>query len=163
MRELSVVALVLGCAPAVHSVFHATDASYVPKPGPTPRVYLEAKHVDFPRSQLRSVGIIEVTVPKKHGMERAIELAAAKGRELGCWLVIEHSTFEKLAVSLAFDARVSLAHGPPSAAPAARVPAKLTAEFYCIVKIWSTRERADDLRVEAEQRDVIRHFGPAAM
>lgn len=128
--------VVLGCAQAAQSVFHASDAAFTPTPGPTPRVYVDSSRADVPRAKIRSVGVIEITVPKKDGVKRAIELAADKGRELGCWMLIEHSTFEMLQsrASLDFGASIILAHGPVSAPPNIRGPgSKLTAEFDCVM------------------------------
>lgn len=136
--RVAVVTLIvmLGCAQTAHSVFHATDAAFTPKPGPTPRVYVDSNRTEVPRAKIRSVGVIEITVPKKDGVKRAIEVAAEKGRELGCWMLIEHSTFETLQsrASLEFGASITLVHGPVSAPPNMRGPnSKLTAKFNCVV------------------------------
>lgn len=105
-------------------------------PGPTPRVYVEANLDGVPQSKMRSVGIIEVTVSQTKGLARAIELAAEKGRELGCWVLIEHAIFQKLQsrASLAFGAGVTLAHGPAPTVGHTRAPSTLTAEFDCVVQ-----------------------------
>lgn len=133
----AVLILMWGCAPSVHTNFHPTDPKFAPTPGPPPRVYVESSLADVPRSKMRSVGIIEVIVPERKGLEHAMELAVKRGRELGCWLLIEHAAFEKLQsrASLGFGAAVTLAHGPPPTAKRVGGPStKLRAEFDCIVQ-----------------------------
>ncbi|MBA3395055.1 MAG: hypothetical protein H0T89_20580 [Deltaproteobacteria bacterium] len=134
-----VVTAASSCAPNVRSVFRATDSTFSPNPGPTPRVYVESNLEEAPRSKMRSVGIIEITVPRSKGMEYAIKAAATKGGELGCWAVIEHGAFAKLQsqASLEFGASVELAHGAHGGAPALHPssPAKkLSAEFDCVMQ-----------------------------
>jgi hypothetical protein len=134
IRFAVVFVTVLGCGQTIRSTFQATDPTFTPSPGPTPRVYVESNRADIPRVKLRSVGVLAITVAKKYGLSRAVELAADKGRELGCWAVIEHSTFETLqSHALSFDARVILAHGPPHTPKHAGPPTTLTVEFDCVL------------------------------
>ena len=134
MTRYLLVASVLGCGPTITSSFHATDPTFTPTPGPAPRVYVESNRADIPRVKLRSVGVLTITVAKKHGLSRAVELATERGRELGCWLVIEHGIFEKRhAHALTFGARVILAHGPPHTPKHAGPPTRLTVEFDCVL------------------------------
>ena len=101
------------CHGGARATFHLSDPRFRPTPGATPRVYLPADLAGVPRVPMRSVGLIEVTVPERGGIAAAAEAAAAKGRELGCWIVVEHGAFARLPAraSLAHGARVLLAHG----------------------------------------------------
>lgn len=128
---------VMGCSGGVRSVFHPSDPAFRPTPGPMPRVYLEIDLADVPKVGMRSVGLIEVRVPKSSGIERAIDVAAEKGRELGCWILIEHSTFARVEprASLDHGAIVTLAHGGVGHVGRSPSPrASVTAEFDCIVR-----------------------------
>jgi hypothetical protein len=113
--------------------FRATDPTFTPRPGPTPRVFVE--RADVPDVALRSVGIIEV---KARSREGAIERAAAKGAELGCWALIEHHVFVYMnQARLVFGARVYLAHGT---APHVESIKPLTVlELHCVVRDESQR------------------------
>lgn len=103
----------VGCSAGVRSAFRPTDPTFTPRPGPVPRVYLYA--ADVPPVRLRSVGLIEVTVPAKSGISDAMEAAAAKGQEVGCWALIEHTAFAHMKAhgSLGGHVRVGiiLVHG----------------------------------------------------
>jgi hypothetical protein len=136
IARISVVALI-GCAGTSHSVvFQSTDQTFVAQAGQTPAVYVEADDVKGPKSTLRSVGLIKVTARESSGLEHVIELAAEKGRELGCWMVIEHKAFESMQaqVELEGGGSIILAHGAaPHAGPAPR-PNNRTTVFDCIVR-----------------------------
>jgi hypothetical protein len=136
MAAVISLASLASCGSSARPVFHASDPSFRPAPGARPPVYLPLDLADVPRVQMRSVGIIEVTVPARGGLEAAAELAAAKGRELGCWIVVEHGAFARLQAraSLAFGARVLLAHGGGSHLPHAAPPARQTAQFDCVLQ-----------------------------
>ena len=88
-----------GCT-GMNSSFHQTDPSFQPAPvfagGGSPAVYLNEKEV--PRVPIRSVGIITVAAWPGISAEELRQKAAAKGKELGCWAVIEHSAFLMLQV-----------------------------------------------------------------
>ena len=132
----------LGCAPSTRTVFHQSDPTFRPAPGPAPRVYSELNAGDVPKVPMRSVGLVEVTVPESSGIARAIELAMQKGRELGCWILIEQSAFTTLdtrasRIELAHGARIVLAHTGGGGADHGAAPAsegKLTAEFHCVLR-----------------------------
>ena len=83
-----------GCT-GMNSSFHQTDPSFQPTPvsagGDSPAVYLNEKEV--PRVAIRSVGIITVVAWPGISNEELRQKAAAKGKELGCWAVVEHSAF----------------------------------------------------------------------
>jgi len=127
----------MGCSGSVRSVFHPSDPAFRPTPGPIPRVYLEIDLADVPKMGMRSVGLLEVTVPKSSGIKRAIDVAAEKARDLGCWILIEHSAFQSVEprASLDHGAIVALAHGGVGHIGRGPSPkGSLTAEFDCIVR-----------------------------
>lgn len=134
--------LIVGCSStSVRSVFHPTDPRYVPARGARPRVYLESNLAEVPKAGFRSVGLIEVTVPESSGTQRAIEVAADKGGELGCWILIERSAFEALGprTSLDHGATIYLAHGGGGGGgdthgPANSSEGRLSAEFHCMLQ-----------------------------
>lgn len=86
-----------GCA-GMNSSFHQTDPSFQPTPvsagGDSPAVYLNEK--DVPKVAIRSVGIITIVAWPGISTEELRQKAAAKGKELGCWAVVEHSAFVML-------------------------------------------------------------------
>ena len=125
--------VLLGCS-GTPATFRPTDPSFRPSPGPLPRVYLEANADEFPREGVRSVGLIQVKAPEGTGMKRLIELAAKKGRELGCWIVVEHSVFERLKTALDHGARALPTHGPVPHIGAVS-PGTVRAEFDCVVRV----------------------------
>lgn len=84
-----------GCKPHVESAFRPTDLTFTPRRGHTPRVYLYSAEV--PTVRMRTVGIVAVSVPARHGVEGVIHAAATKGREIGCWALVEESLFAQLA------------------------------------------------------------------
>lgn len=146
--RLTIIGALLACSGAsVQTAFHPSDPSFRGAPGPAPRAYLENELDGVPKVRMRSVGLIEVTVPASSGIHRAVEAAVVKGRELGCWILVEHSAFATLqsGASLPFGARIYLAHGggghSPSA-PAAGAQASdgtVTAEFDCVLQAEITR------------------------
>jgi hypothetical protein len=82
---------------------------------------------------LRSVGLIKVTV-RESSDEKTVDLAAEKGRTLGCWLVVEHSAFEAMQSQLEGGATVILAHGAaPHAMPVPKFHDRSTV-FDCVVR-----------------------------
>ena len=85
---------------------------------------------------MRSVGLIEVSVRAGDGIEQALSVAAAKGGELGCWIVVEHGAFVVLQARRAsdLDGRALLAHGSPSHVPHIDVPAPKLVTFDCVVR-----------------------------
>lgn len=130
----------LGCSRSTRSVFRPSDPAFTPRAGAIPTVYLRRNIEDVPKQGMRSVGLIEVTVPTGSGIDGAMEAAAKKGSELGCWILIEHAAFAEMQsrASLDHGATVILAHGagphigrPPS--PGQRM------EFDCVVQTNSVR------------------------
>lgn len=110
---LSMVGSVLasGCGPGVHSAFRPTDRTFTPRRGQTPRVYLYSAEV--PTVRMRTVGVVAVSVPARKGVEGVIDAAASKGREVGCWALVEESLFARLASRAAMSdprAAVVLVH-----------------------------------------------------
>lgn len=142
MRSIVFAALVACSGSSVRAVFHPSDPSFRATPGTLPRAYLENELDAVPRVPMRSVGLIEVTVPASSGMHRVVEAAAEKGRELGCWILVERSAFATLqsSAALSFGARAYLAHGgggghgpvPPTGAQAS--DGSITAEFDCVMQ-----------------------------
>lgn len=126
--------LATSCGGSARVSFRATDTTFQPRPGGKPSVYLRASEV--PNTPMRSVGIIAVTVPESSGISGASNAAAAKGQELGCAMLIEHSVFESTAGrgALSFGARVYFAHGPSGHGGGPQRPSSgsLTAEFDCV-------------------------------
>ena len=133
MRGTALALFAVGCASGVRASFRPTDASFTPRPAAKPLVYIRS--ADVPRGPMRSVGIIEVSVPKGRGIEGAIEAAATKGQEIGCGLLVEHSVFGELEARAFLDhgAAVTLVHGGP---PHVQNPSprSLTKEFDCVVR-----------------------------
>ena len=86
--------LAIGCSVGTHSAFHQTQPRFSPRPGRAPRVYLHLAEV--PDLPLRSVGVIWVSVPAGHGIKGVAEAAAARGRTVGCWALVERSIFSRL-------------------------------------------------------------------
>jgi len=83
-----------GCSASVRVAFRTTDASFRPSPRASePKVYLQRDEV--PQVALRSVGIIEVTAAASESAEVTIK-ASAKGKELGCWALVDHSLFDEM-------------------------------------------------------------------
>jgi hypothetical protein len=131
-----VVALLLtaGCARGVRTSFHPTDPSFTPRATSRPRVYLHA--ADVPREALRSVGIIEVTVPDRSWHQRAVDAAAVKGQAIGCVMLVEHDAFAALGrrATLAHGAVVILAHGTAGNIRGGPKISSLTVEFHCLIR-----------------------------
>ena len=101
---------------------------------------MESNLDEVPTSGIRSVGIIEVTVPESSGIQRTLDVAAKKGQELGCWILVEHSAFMNLEskASSRFGAVVVLVHGGGHTAGGspggnASSGGTLTAEFDCVL------------------------------
>lgn len=132
-----------GCSASVRVAFRATDASFRPSARASkPNVYLQRDEV--PQVALRSVGIIEVTAAASEGAEVTIK-AAAKGKELGCWALVDHSVFEGMRgspmqrgrQSSGFDgtnallAHAGLAHGGAKMSKPVR---PLVTQFDCVLK-----------------------------
>lgn len=166
-------AAIVGCSGGIRVVFHPTDRTFIGRPGPRPRVYLPMNLDELPKTGMRSVGLIEVTVPESSGIERAIDAATEKGRELGCWILIEHSAFATVQTRASLDhgAVIILAHGPgPHVGPSASPPVgKRTAQFHCVVEAavharrppqsMPSRSRADSTRL----RDYVSPVEHAAL
>lgn len=145
MTRFFIFAALLACAgSSVRAVFHPSDPSFRATPGALPRAYLENELDAVPRVPMRSVGLIEVTVPASSGMRRVVEAAAEKGRQLGCWILVEHSAFATLqsSAALPFGARAYLAHGgggggghgPVAASGAQASDGAITGEFDCVMQ-----------------------------
>jgi len=146
---------VCGCGGSTpRAVFHPSDPTFREIPGPPPRAYLDADVDAVPRVKLRSVGIIEVRVSEGRGGKRAAEIAIEKGRQLGCWILVEHSAFPAVQsrASVAFGAEIYLAHGGAPHVAAPNPPR--TFEFDCVVRDDAMRARFD--RRDAFSRWVAR-------
>ncbi len=115
--------------------FHPTDTSFRAAPGPAPRVYLAADVGEVPPVKLRSVGLIEVAVPVSKGMSRAVELAVERGRQLGCWILVEHSIFATVQsrAVVGFGGTIYLTHGGAHFTKTAG-PSLTRTEFDCVVR-----------------------------
>lgn len=150
----------IGCGVSTRSVFHPTDRSFRPAPGSKPAVYLSID--DVPKLGMRSVGLIEVTVPESSGIKGAIDVASKKGSELGCWILIEESIFATVQMRASLDHGVTLqlAHGGGGTDPGGQghgasgaSGGKLTAEFHCVVQATSGSARAGRLDVPQPNSD----------
>lgn len=132
MRSALCLALVIvvGCSGSASVVFHSTDPNFHPNAGSPPKLYDRSNVAELRHLSVRSVGRIEVNVPESSGKKRVIELAVEKGRELGCWVLVEHSAFATLKTALQDGARIFLVHGGGHDAS----PGALRAEFDCVVK-----------------------------
>lgn len=139
-----------GCS-GVQISFRRTDPSFVASPlegAVTPRVYFFAE--DVPKVPLRSVGIVEVSVPGGHRdeMKAFTDGAVAKGKELGCWALVRHTVYERIQKQArAWSERhygVRLVHGSGSsgggggssyghAEPHGELPRR-TESFDCVVR-----------------------------
>lgn len=124
-----------GCSAGGRATFRSSDPTFRPTRGPAPRVYLENDINDVDHGEMRSVGLIEVSFLHSTGVERAINAAIDKGRELGCWILIEHSAFEKRQSRAALDhgAHVILAHGPGHDVPTRSPARSRTMTFDCVI------------------------------
>ena len=71
-------------------------------------------------------------------MKAATEVASAKGDEIGCWILVEHSAFARIQARASLDhgAYVLLAHGTGSMhAPIVRPGGRpRTLQFDCVLK-----------------------------
>lgn len=85
----------LGCSRITIS-FHPTDHSFqaLPASEHSPVVYLDPGNV--PSVPMRSVGLITIVGPWDFSDRELVQAAAAKGKELGCWAVIEHTVYLRL-------------------------------------------------------------------
>lgn len=147
LPAIAIASVAIGCGSTTRSVFHLTDQTFRPAPGSAPAVYLVVD--DVPRSRMRSVGTIVVTVAQSSGIQRAIEVAKEKGRQLGCWILIEESIFAtaRTRASLDHGAAVQLAHGGGDHGGQDRggsesSDGKLTAEFHCVLQDAGTSASA---------------------
>jgi hypothetical protein len=122
-------ALVTGCA-SQSAHFDLKDPKYAPSPGDAPRVFLRSTSEALPEVPMRSVGII--TVPRTSD-ERAAQMAADRGRELGCWLVVEHERFSRRQAhaSEVDEPPVLLACSAPHVKSIGRPKSR---EFDCVVR-----------------------------
>ncbi len=93
--------------------------------------------------RMRSVGIVMVSVPARNGLEGVIHAAAAKGREIGCWALVEESLFAQLASRAAAGneagAAPVLVHqrrwvGQRVGIPPPRDRSVVAAEFECVFR-----------------------------
>ena len=128
MARWSIVALA-ACATTSRATFRITDPTFVPAPGQTPPVFTSTES-EIPSDARRSVGIIEVHTDSE---ARAAEIAAAKGRELGCTILIEHRAYERLRAQLGSGGQITLAHGAPHLPPKV-TPPTTTYRFHCVVR-----------------------------
>ena len=132
---VALCASLIGCAGGARASFHPRDPTFHPGPGPAPRVYLHGDVAGVPKVGLRSVGIIEVTVLESKDIQRAINAAVDKGRELGCWILIEHSAFAETQSNAMNDrnTRFLLAHGPGLSVHTRSPSRSRTVSFDCVI------------------------------
>ncbi len=139
---LAMVAMLLGCQWGVRSAFHRTDPGFQPATGATPPVYLYA--ADVPTVAWRSVGLIDSTVPAKCGIRGAMNAAAAKGREVGCRALVEHTAFARMklhrlrraafeAADITFVHQTNFARTVPVPPPPPSSGDSITIRFDCAV------------------------------
>lgn len=97
LLSLVLIAAAVGfaCGPGVETAFRRTDASFTPRMGRTPEVYLYS--IEMPAARMRSVGVVAVSVPARSGIEGVVRAAAAKGREIGCWALVEQALFARMS------------------------------------------------------------------
>lgn len=123
----------MACAHSGHITFQSTDSSFHPRSrASAPDVYRRRDSV--PHVALRSVGIIEVS-----GSEASAR-AAAKGQELGCWALIEHSIYDDVEPPVPGEHRSSVdspendrlfGHGTMHAVSTVKAPSAL--RFDCVM------------------------------
>lgn len=119
--------LVIGCAAGGHVEFRQTNASFKPSPRSSEPIVYRVGDV-VPNVKLQSVGMIEV----RGGDVDA--RAAAEGKQLGCWALIEHSLFDHLQrqprTSSSSEAIALFAHGGAPHVSSVRPP--LSTQFDCV-------------------------------
>ena len=137
---------VLGCSTKPRVVFHATDPKFSAEPGSVPRGFTEENISEVPKEPMHSVGIIEVTFLQRH-LDLAVERAIEKGRELGCWIVVEHGVFLQLRTQASRDGGVTiiLVHGGAPHTPSVRPPADVM-QFDCVVRGAAAKSASADQR-----------------
>ena len=157
-------AFALGCAAPVRARFEATDPTFRAMAGPRPRVYVDSNLDGMSATGLRSVGLITVRVPRSSGIQRVLELAADKGQELGCWIVVEHDAFSRLPrATLGDRVEIHLAHGPGPHVKSSIDVRVLEGRFDCVVRSaphdtpprasWRERLRLPDDRARQHDRN----------
>jgi hypothetical protein len=111
-------AALLSACSGITVSFTQTDATFraAPTAKTPPRVLLDVAEV--PSVPMRSVGLIRVAAPAEATKSEIARVAADKGRELGCAMLIEHSAFivsqrqaHRQFGPHAAPARVLLVHG----------------------------------------------------
>jgi hypothetical protein len=92
---------------------------------------------------MRTVGIVAVSVPARRGVEGVIHVAANKGREIGCWALVEESLYARLASRATMSdpgAAATLVHrsswslGQRVSIPPPRDRSVVVAEFECVFR-----------------------------
>lgn len=132
LPRVVLVLAVVACAAKPGVTFHPGDRTFSPKPGAIPAAYTRSNISELPREPMHSVGIIEVRVSRGNN-ERAIELATEKGRELGCWIVVEHAAFVESGAGRTAAVDLVLVHGAAPHASSVRLPSNVV-QFDCVIQ-----------------------------
>lgn len=129
--------LLCSCGGAARVAFAQTDAVYIPRPGPLPRIYLAGDPV--PAVAMRSVGVITV---RHENIDNARAAAAEKGRQLGCFILVERTgrPLDDLDRSRADGVTIHRAHGGAPSMHAAPHPNARSVSFDCVIRTPMTAE-----------------------
>lgn len=111
LRSLFVIWMTAACSASPRAAFRPSDPTFVPTVGDKPPVYTHANVARLRDVPIHSVGIIEVSIRGGDAEQRAAEVAANKGQQLGCWAVVEHDAFVGLRAGLIGGATIHFAHG----------------------------------------------------
>jgi hypothetical protein len=118
------LAALLMCAGCTRVNFIKSSASFVEHERKVrPGVYVDK----LPRKPYKSVGIIEVIAPAAAGLDDILALAADKGQEVGCDVVVDRAIHK---VEGALPRRWTVAGSSPTASPAdAPHPSRRDAQY----------------------------------
>lgn len=136
---MAVALLLCSCGGVARVAFAQTDATYTPKPGPVPRIYLAGEPV--PAVAMKSVGVITV---KHESSDNARAAAAEKGRQLGCFILVERTgrPLADLDRSPGDGVVIHHAHGAAPSTHGVPHPNTHSMSFDCVIRVPMTAERS---------------------
>jgi len=129
--------LLCSCGGAARIAFEQTDATFTPRPGPVPRIYLAGEPV--PAFAMKSVGVITV---RHENIDNVRAATAEKGRQLGCFILVERTgrPLADLDRSRGHGVTIYRAHGGGSSIHAGRHPKMHSMSFDCVIRAPMTAE-----------------------